>query len=101
MNYFQRYLAEEFAEDYQDGRISRRKALKLIASVTGSMLIANSILAACVPNPPEKIPEATAPAAQPAATDTAPPLPSATLPPAPSQAPAATATLPAGTVIPG
>ena len=28
MNYFQRYLAEEFAEDYQEGRISRRKALK-------------------------------------------------------------------------
>ncbi|NLG99135.1 MAG: dienelactone hydrolase family protein [Chloroflexi bacterium] len=52
MNYFQRYLVEEFAEDYQEGRISRRKALKLIASVTGSAVIANSILAACAP-PPE------------------------------------------------
>jgi carboxymethylenebutenolidase len=49
MNDFQRYLAEEFAEDYQEGRITRRKALKLIASVTGSLVIANSILAACTP----------------------------------------------------
>lgn len=49
MNYFQRYLAEEFAEDYQEGRISRRKALKLIVSVTGSVVIANAILAACTP----------------------------------------------------
>jgi carboxymethylenebutenolidase len=51
MNYFQRYLAEEFAEDYQDGRISRREALKLIASVTGSMLTADALLAACSPAP--------------------------------------------------
>ena len=51
MNLFQRYLAEEFAEDYEEGRISRRDALKLIASVTGSLVAANSILAACVPSP--------------------------------------------------
>jgi carboxymethylenebutenolidase len=49
MNLFQRYLAEEFAEDYEEGRISRRDALKLIASVTGSLVAANSILAACAP----------------------------------------------------
>ena len=52
MNLFQRYLAEEFAEDYEEGRLSRRDALKLIASVTGSLIAANSILAACAP-PPE------------------------------------------------
>ncbi|MGZ9225867.1 MAG: dienelactone hydrolase family protein [Anaerolineales bacterium] len=51
MNLFQRYLAEEFAEDYEEGRISRRDALKLIASVTGSLVAANSILAACAPSP--------------------------------------------------
>ena len=51
MNLFQQYLAEEFAEDYQEGRLSRRDALKLIASVTGSLLAANSILAACAPSP--------------------------------------------------
>jgi carboxymethylenebutenolidase len=51
MNYFQKYLAEEFAEDYQDGRLSRRDARKLIASVTGSLLAADTILAACGPAP--------------------------------------------------
>jgi len=54
MNLFQRYLAEEFAEDYEEGRLSRRDALKLIVSVTGSLIAANSILAACAP-PPESI----------------------------------------------
>jgi len=52
MNDFQRYLVEEFAEEYQEGRISRRKALKLIASVTGSAIVASSILAACTPISP-------------------------------------------------
>jgi carboxymethylenebutenolidase len=52
MNLFQRYLADEFAEDYEEGRLSRRDALKLIVSVTGSLVAANSILAACTP-PPE------------------------------------------------
>ena len=51
MNHFQRYLAEEFAEDYQEGRLTRRQALKLIASVTGSLVLANTILAACTPPP--------------------------------------------------
>ncbi|HKJ37980.1 MAG TPA: hypothetical protein VJ972_04345, partial [Anaerolineales bacterium] len=52
MNLFQRYLTDEFAEDYEEGRLNRRDALKLIASVTGSLIVANSILAGCVP-PPE------------------------------------------------
>ncbi len=51
MNYFQQYLAEELAEDYQDGRLTRRDALKLIASVTGSLLAADALLAACSPAP--------------------------------------------------
>src|SRR4030095_9418571 len=54
MNLFQRYLAEEFAEDYEEGRISRRDALKLIVSVTGSLIVSNSILASCAP-PPESV----------------------------------------------
>jgi carboxymethylenebutenolidase len=61
MNIFQRYLAEEFAEDYEEGRLSRRDALKLIASVTGSLIAANSILAACTP-PPEAAETGVAPA---------------------------------------
>ena len=61
MNLFQRYLADEFAEDYEEGRISRRDALKLIASVTGSLLAANSILAACTPPPETSEPAVTSP----------------------------------------
>jgi carboxymethylenebutenolidase len=68
MNLFQRYLAEEFAEDYQEGRLSRRDALKLIVSVTGSLLAANSILAACAP-PPEEMTATSAPTDLPPATD--------------------------------
>jgi carboxymethylenebutenolidase len=49
MNTFQRYLVDEFAEDYQEKRLTRRDALKLIASVTGSLLVAESVLAACAP----------------------------------------------------
>lgn len=49
MNIFQKYLAEEFAEDYQEGRLTRREALKLIMSVTGSAIFANTLLAACTP----------------------------------------------------
>ena len=81
MNLFQRYLAEEFAEDYEEGRLSRRDALKLIASVTGSLVVANSILAACAPPPesvatgaPTDMPSDTAsPTAAPAAPDQASP----------------------------
>jgi carboxymethylenebutenolidase len=95
MNIFQKYLAEEFAEDYQEGRLSRRDALKLIASVTGSLLFANSILAACMP-PPEstettEIPE---PTIEPSATE----QPSAEV--TATQANSTSATSPYGTVMP-
>lgn len=49
MNLFQQYLAQEFAEDYQEGRLSRRDALKLIGSVTGSVVLAEGFLAGCAP----------------------------------------------------
>jgi len=68
MNLFQRYLADEFAEDYEEGRLSRRDALKLIASVTGSLILANSILASCAP-PPEETTRASAPTDSPTAVD--------------------------------
>jgi carboxymethylenebutenolidase len=47
LNEFQQYLVEEFAEDYSEGRLTRREALKMIASITGSVVAASSILAAC------------------------------------------------------
>lgn len=97
MNIFQRYLAEEFAEDYEEGRLSRRDALKLIASVTGSLIVANSILASCAP-PPEATETNVLPA-----TDAPTAQASATLDPAPSTesaAPVATSPAAYGTVMP-
>src|SRR5215212_8946187 len=73
MNLFQRYLAEEFAEDYQEGRLSRREALKLIASVTGSLIAANSVLASCAPQESAEtatVPTTESPATQSLASDT-------------------------------
>jgi carboxymethylenebutenolidase len=108
MNLFQKYLVEEFAEDYQEGHLTRREALKLIVGVTGSLFAANSILAACAPPPetPAAALAATATSApeMPAPTDTAIPTeapmvtdttaPAATEAPAVTEAPAAMATQP-------
>src|SRR5215213_6171046 len=77
MNVFQKYLAEEFAEDYTEGRLSRRDALKLIASVTGSLIAANSCLAGCAP--PRESTE----------TNVAPPTDTATTQPIASDSPTA------------
>lgn len=71
MNLFQKYLVEEFAEDYQEGHLSRREALKLIFSVTGSMLLTDSILAACAP-PAEETLASTAAATLPLALSSQP-----------------------------
>lgn len=82
MNLFQRYLADEFAEDYSEGRLSRREALKMITSVTGSLLLANSILAGCAA--PEETVTAAATATHVLTTDAVPASPS------PSAAPVST-----------
>jgi carboxymethylenebutenolidase len=99
MNLFQRYLAEEFAEDYSEGRISRREALKMIASITGSLVAANSILVACAPQTQEAVTGAVP------ATDIIPTEVSLTdLPPDPPTAESAAPVSPApaayGTVMP-
>ena len=101
MNLFQRYLAEEFAEDYEEGKLTRRDALKLIASVTGSLVVANSILAACLP-PPESIetsgisPTGTASGETPPASD----LPTSESAPTESSSPASSPATAHGTVMP-
>ncbi len=51
MNYFQKYLVDEFVEDYSEGRLSRRDALKMIGGVVGSLAVANTLLAGCAPAP--------------------------------------------------
>ena len=96
MNIFQRYLAEEFAEDYSEGRLSRREALKLIASVTGSLLAANSILAACAPPPEATETSAISP------TDASTPEPAASDSPTaePASTEAASPDATSGTVMP-
>lgn len=102
MNDFQKYLAEEFVEDYSEGRLSRREALKLIASVTGSLLLAQNFLAACAapPAPSPTAPSATRPA--PTATQLlAPTAASETTDPAPPpEAIPPTANIESGTVMP-
>ncbi|MBI3915057.1 MAG: dienelactone hydrolase family protein [Chloroflexi bacterium] len=63
---FKRYLLEEFVEDYEEGKMTRREALKKIASVLGSFAIASTILAACAPAP-TPAPTAAPPTAAPTA----------------------------------
>lgn len=46
MNHLQTYLVEEFVEDYKEGTLSRRRALKLIAGIAGAAFAAQ-IIAAC------------------------------------------------------
>lgn len=84
MNDLQRYLADEFVEDYQERRLSRRDALKVLASVTGSVLIAEGLLAACAP-----LPETATPTTMASATDS----PTAADPTATQAASDATATV--------
>ena len=43
MNDLQRYLAEEFADDYSQGRLSRRQALKAIAGLAGAAAAAQML----------------------------------------------------------
>lgn len=93
------YLIEEFVEDYQEGKITRREVLKKLAAIFGSAAIANSFLAACAPTPtatPVPPPATTAPTAArvPPTITSAPTL-------VPTTAPAAAPTPAAvGTVMP-
>ena len=43
MNDLQRYLVEEAVEDFEEGRLSRRDALKMIAGITGATMAAQMI----------------------------------------------------------
>jgi carboxymethylenebutenolidase len=76
VNHLQRYLVDEFVEDYHEGQITRRQALRLIAGITG-MAAASQILAACGQ------PAAQSPTSAPATAPTAAPTEAA---PAPAEA---------------
>ncbi len=73
------YLIDEFVEDYQNGQLSRRDALKRIAFITGSALVASNILTTA------------ASAQQPTPTGAAGPTGAATRAPTAAGTPAATA----------
>jgi carboxymethylenebutenolidase len=79
------YLVTEFVEDYQEGHLSRRDALKKLAAIFGSMSVATSFLAACAP----------APTATPV-----PPPPTAVPPTATQVPPTATRVPPTNTAVP-
>ena len=87
MNHFQKYLVEEFAEDFQEGRISRREALKLIASITGSLVMAGSILAACAPLEEGAVLDTAEATSAPPSSTAAPAQPTGTSEVTPRQAP--------------
>jgi carboxymethylenebutenolidase len=46
---FKGYLQSEFVEDYEEGLLTRRQALKLLTGVTGSLALADVLLAECTP----------------------------------------------------
>lgn len=49
LNWMQRYLVEEYVEDYQEGALTRREALKYLAALLGSAAAATTVLAGCAP----------------------------------------------------
>lgn len=44
MNYMQQYLVEEYVEEYEAGRISRRELVRIVSALAGSAALASSIL---------------------------------------------------------
>jgi len=61
MDELQRYLVEEAVEDYDEGRLSRRQALKAIAGITGAALAAQMLEARAQGAPAGKAPAGSAP----------------------------------------
>lgn len=61
MNELQRYLVEEAVEDYEEGRLSRREALKAIAGLTGAALAGQILEARAQTAPAGKAPASSAP----------------------------------------
>jgi carboxymethylenebutenolidase len=89
----QQYLVDEFVEEYQEGHLSRRQALRQLTLIVGSGAAAASILAAC--GGPAASPTAAPTAAPKAAEPTKPAAVATTAPAAttaPTTAPAAATT---------
>lgn len=89
------YLVDEFVEDYQQGALSRRDALKRLTGLVGASAAA-ALIAACAPAAQPSPTSAPVPTAMPPAPTTAPAVAPTLAPPSPvatTAPPAATATL--------
>jgi carboxymethylenebutenolidase len=91
------YLVTEFVEDYHEGHITRRDAIKKLAAIFGSAAFATNFLAACSPTPTATPVPPTATAVPPTATRVPPtntPVPPANtaVPPAATSVPPAATT---------
>ncbi len=76
MDDLKQYLVDEFVEDYAEGRLSRRDALRLVAGLTGGVLAAQIVDAhaqspAAVPVAPPAVPPAVPPGVRVAPDDPA------------------------------
>lgn len=73
---FERYLVEEFYDDYREGKLPRRAFFRRVAYITGGMAAAAATLSAMgctgkdLPNPAAPIPSATPTAAPPTPSPT-------------------------------
>lgn len=85
MNHLQRYLVDEFVEDYMEGHLTRRQALRLLTGITGTA-VAAQLLAAC--GQPAQQPTTGETAAATSAPTTAPTAAAAAPTAAPTTAPA-------------
>ncbi len=88
-NSLKQYLIDEFVEDYQEGRLTRREALKRLVGLTASLALANSLLAACAPT--SATPSAVPPSAAPVLPTATAAVSGTTVPSATNVAPATTA----------
>lgn len=103
---FQKYLVEEFYDDYREGMISRRTFIRRLFFITGSMAATVATMSALgcaateLPAPTETVPppEPTAAAAQPTAAAPANPAPTPSAPKSPLSVPEGDPAVQASTV---
>jgi len=88
LNDMQRYLVEEEAEKWHEGRITRRELMRRVSLLVGGAAAASSVLVTlgCGPNSPEVAPAATSTNVAPVATQMTDPPPASDATPTTGQA---------------
>src|SRR5512133_340043 len=102
LNHLQEYLAEEFVEEYKEGKMTRRQLLARILGITGGVASAAGLLTAlgCAPASqatPTSVPATSAPPTSAPPTTAPPTSVPATSPPATKPAGAAAPAAPTST----